>query len=306
MRTSAQEGDVVTLGPPRWNGLPSYVPEGAGRGQQGQVPPDFWNPWRSGSLPGAALPQPLAPVPGSPFPRIGGGAAAAPKLIFLAAAWLPRVTRAGSDCLYDNWSCSSPLSLWEGGGMWPDSSRAPPLRSLRPRPTLDPRVKFLSTSSLRVPTFLMSSLVSPQVTASHCAALSLPHYLLDKREFPYVLPLIPTPCAPGPGSSLVSPNSSFPSHFCPMRILRSQPSTFPQVSPYSPPCSLHRLPATAPPCLFLNPLQFVIPPAPIAPKPLDSPVQTRGPPWLNAHMSPSRPSHFPSLPSAPLSQTAGH
>lgn len=45
-------GDVVTPGPSRWNGLPSHVPEGAGRGQQGQVPPDFWNPWRSGFLPG--------------------------------------------------------------------------------------------------------------------------------------------------------------------------------------------------------------------------------------------------------------
>lgn len=31
--------------------LPSHVPEGAGRGQQGQVTPDFWNPWRSGFRP---------------------------------------------------------------------------------------------------------------------------------------------------------------------------------------------------------------------------------------------------------------
>lgn len=75
-------------------------------GQKEHVHPPFWNPGSSGQCgpsgwgkSNSRLALPKKRVEGLPFP---------PKLIFLAAAWLPGVTGTGSGCLHGNRWCSGP------------------------------------------------------------------------------------------------------------------------------------------------------------------------------------------------------
>lgn len=150
MRASAQEGDVVTLGPPRWNGVPAHVPEGPGLGQQGQVPPDFWNPF-PGRSPSASRPNSRRAFPKNRRRGCCAGRQGSSFWQQPGCQGLPELALAVS---MTTGVAPVPSASGKGAELGPT---APPLRSLRPRPTLDPRVRFLSTSSLHVPTFLMSS-----------------------------------------------------------------------------------------------------------------------------------------------------
>jgi hypothetical protein len=136
---------------PRTLPVSSWEEEGAGRGMQAArevgSPPAFPRTWKEvaksrtlifGILqdqavpwqgPPTSAPQPgwgALPGPASPFPRNGRRGCHFSKLIFLAAAWLPGVTGAGSACLQDNHSGAppAPSALGEGAGL-----------ALKPRPS---------------------------------------------------------------------------------------------------------------------------------------------------------------------------
>lgn len=94
-----------------------HIPEEVRWGTSKSWVPSLLQSVEVGLQPRPSLPSWDGPLPHNsqfkarPSQEMGEGLLCLPKLLFLAAAWLPGVTGAGSGCLHGNWRYSSPLSL---------------------------------------------------------------------------------------------------------------------------------------------------------------------------------------------------
>lgn len=312
---------MVTLGPPRWNGVPSHVPEGAGPGQQGQVPTTLGIPGGRAPFPGC---PPSASRPNSrlafPKNRRRGRAERQSSSFWQqpGCQGLPELALAVS---MTTGVAPAPSASGKGAGFGPAALELRPPEELEAPPQPGPQSKIPQHLIIACPHLPH---VFPDAPSGHPVTLCCPFLaslsLGQKRELPHVLPQIPTPSSPGPGSSLVSPNSSSeapsPSRFCPMRIsCGSSPPRSPRCS-HIPRHVLFTGSQLQPLHVFpLTPYCLSYPQIPLTPKLLDSPVQTPLTSLALCSHVPLRaliastltfPQVPPSLPSAHLSQTAGH